>query len=122
MRQEHHVYFSIEKTIWAREACLNQLRREIKGMGSQDVWEHLQTVKDREVERSRNAEKKMYRVYGYRAKYRLDENDHKLGKTKMELLSEEINSYRKITCYLIELVSSWKLYMQSLTDNQKQRK
>lgn len=87
MRQEHHVYFSIEKTIWAREACLNQLRREIKGMGSQDVWEHLQTVKDREMERSRNAEKKMYRVYGYRAKFRLDENDHKLGKTKMEVLS-----------------------------------
>ena len=64
----------------------------------------------------------MYRVYGYRAKYRLDDNDHKLGKTKMEILSQDINSYRKITCYLIELVSSWKLYMQSLTDNPKLRK
>ena len=122
IRQEHHVYFSIEKAIWAREACLNHLRREIKSMDSQDVWEHLQTLKDREVDRNRNAEKRMYKVYGYRAKLRLDENDHKLGQTKMEKLSEDINSYRKITCYLIELVSSWKLYMQSLTDHPKQRK
>ena len=87
MRLEHHVYFSIEKTIWAREACLNHLRRQIKSMGSQDVYAHLQTLKDREVDKNRNIEKKMYKVYGYRAKFRLDENDNNLGKTKMEILS-----------------------------------
>lgn len=56
-------------------------------MGSQDVYAHLQTLKDREVDKNRNIEKKMYKVYGYRAKFRLDENDNNLGKTKMEILS-----------------------------------
>ena len=56
-------------------------------MGSQDVYAHLQTLKDREVDKNRNIEKKMYKVYGYRAKFRLDENDNNLDKTKMEILS-----------------------------------
>jgi hypothetical protein len=46
-------------------------------------------------------EQKLYKVYGYRAKYILDERETKLETTKMESLSEDINNYRKLTFHLI---------------------
>lgn len=67
-------------------------------------------------------EQKLYKVYGYRAKYILDERETKLGVTKMQLLSEDINNYRKLTYHLIELISSWKLYIQSLTHDPRLRR
>jgi hypothetical protein len=63
---DQHIYFSIEKAIWAREACLNHLKRQLRGLGPQDVYEHLQTLKDRKVEASRKMEQKIYKLYGYR--------------------------------------------------------
>lgn len=72
MRLDQHIYFSIEKAIWAREACMNHIKRQLKVLGPQDIYEHLQTLKDREIERSRRMEKKLYKVYGYRAQYILD--------------------------------------------------
>jgi hypothetical protein len=81
VRANHHVYYSIEKVIWAREACLNHLRRLLKSIGSQDLYEHLQTLRDRELERKRRQEQKSYKVYGYPAKYNLDERETKLERT-----------------------------------------
>ena len=40
----------------------------------------------------------------------------------MELLSEDINAYRKLTYHAIELICNWKLYIQSLTHDLKLRR
>lgn len=64
----------------------------------------------------------MYKVYGYRAKYTLDQKQTKLGTTRMETLSEVINGYRKLTYHLVELIARWKMYMQSLTHDPRIRK
>lgn len=36
------------------------------------MHEHLQTLNDREIDANRKMEQKIYKVYGYRAKFILD--------------------------------------------------
>lgn len=45
VRQEQHVYYSILRAIWAREACLNQISRQLKQLSVEDMHEHFHIVK-----------------------------------------------------------------------------
>ena len=40
----------------------------------------------------------------------------------MEQFFEDINSYRKLTVHVVELITKWKEYMWSLTHDAKKRK
>lgn len=122
IRMEQHIYFSIHRAIWAREASLNHLNRKLKQLGSEDMHEHFNTVKEREIQRNRLIEQRQYKVHGYRVLYRLDEQEVSLGKTKMECLSEDFRDYRKLTAHVVQLISKWKEYIQSLTHDAKKRK
>lgn len=58
-------------------------------------------------------------MHGYRAKYRLDEQEVQLGETSLEVLAQEINNYRKVTIHVIELIATWRAYLKSLTHDRK---
>jgi hypothetical protein len=83
IRHEQHIYFSILRAIWAREACMNHLSRSLKQLSSEDMHEHFHTVTERSLQRNRRIEQRQYRVHGFRALYRLDHQEFNLGTTKM---------------------------------------
>lgn len=47
IRKEQHIYFSILRAIWGREASLNQISRQLKQLSPEDMYEHFNTVKER---------------------------------------------------------------------------
>lgn len=52
-RNDQHIYFTIQRAIIARGAALKQLARMLKKLGPEDVYQHLHTVKERELQAKR---------------------------------------------------------------------
>jgi hypothetical protein len=82
VRSEQHIYYSLFRSIQAREACLRNLKKHIADLGPQDVQEYLHTGRERLLNERRKGEREKYREKGYKLKMPEQTFEGKMGKTK----------------------------------------
>lgn len=68
IRNEQHPYYTLFKSINAREACLRNLKKHLADLSPQDVYEYLHIARERLLNERRKGEREKYRAQGYKLK------------------------------------------------------
>lgn len=116
MGRENDSYTVLRKAIEAREACLSNLRREAVDLTPGQIAKDLLAIQHELAAQVKAKLVQEARSQSYRTE---DAPSQKDWKNRLELLFDSVSHLRKLTVYVVEMITRWKNAVYGLTEDPK---